>query len=114
MRYWEILVFCLGISLDVFGAAVCQGAVLGELRRRRIAAYCLIFCAAQVAAMEIGRLLGMLPRFASYYTVAQGLWHILGALIGSGVCASHGMERTHIKGLEATLKLMYLYLCGEE
>ena len=34
--------------------------------------------------------------------------------IGSGVCASHGMERTHIKGLEATLKLMYLYLCGEE
>ena len=31
MRYWEILVFCLGISLDVFGAAVCQGAVLGEL-----------------------------------------------------------------------------------
>ena len=23
MRYWEILVFCLGISLDVFGAAVC-------------------------------------------------------------------------------------------
>lgn len=82
MRYWEILVFCLGISLDVFGAAVCQGAVLGELRRRRrIAAYCLIFCAAQVAAMEIGRLLGMLPRFASYYTVAQGLWHILGALI---------------------------------
>ena len=28
MRYWEILVFCLGISLDVFGAAVCQGAVL--------------------------------------------------------------------------------------
>lgn len=54
MRYWEILVFCLGISLDVFGAAVCQGAVLGELRRRRIALYCLIFCAAQVAAMEIG------------------------------------------------------------
>lgn len=36
-----------------------------------------------------------------------------GALIGTGVSASHGMERTHRKGLEATLKLMYLYLCGE-
>lgn len=81
MRYWEILLFCLGISLDVFGAAVCQGAVLGELRRRRIAAYCLIFCAAQTAAMEIGRLLGTLPRFASYYTVSQGLWRLLAALI---------------------------------
>lgn len=37
-----------------------------------------------------------------------------GALIGTGVCASHGMERTHIKGIEATLKLLYLYLCRED
>ncbi len=36
-----------------------------------------------------------------------------GALIGSGVSASHGMERTHVKGLEATLKLIYAYLCLE-
>ncbi len=36
-----------------------------------------------------------------------------GALIGTGVSASHGMERTHRKGLEATLKLLYLYLCEE-
>ena len=36
-----------------------------------------------------------------------------GALIGTGVCASHGMERTHIDGIEATLQLLYLYLCGE-
>lgn len=34
-----------------------------------------------------------------------------GALIGSGVSASHGMERTHIQGIEATLKLIYSYLC---
>ena len=81
MKYWEILLFCLGISLDVFGAAVCQGAVLGELRRGRIAKYCLVFCVAQTAAMELGRLLGSLPRFASYYTVAQGVWRLLAALI---------------------------------
>ena len=36
-----------------------------------------------------------------------------GALIGTGVCASHGMERTHLEGIEATLQLLYLYLCGE-
>ena len=35
---------------------------------------------------------------------------IKGALIGSGVSASHGMERTHIKGIENTLKLIYTYL----
>ena len=33
-----------------------------------------------------------------------------GALIGTGVSASHGMERTHIQGIEATLKLIYSYL----
>lgn len=33
-----------------------------------------------------------------------------GALIGSGVSASHGMERTHLDGLLNTMKLLYLYL----
>ncbi len=35
---------------------------------------------------------------------------IKGALIGPGVHASHGMERTHIDALENTLKLIYAYL----
>jgi len=33
-----------------------------------------------------------------------------GALIGPGVHASHGMERTHYDAIENTIKLMYLYL----
>ncbi|MBO5711573.1 MAG: M42 family metallopeptidase [Acholeplasmatales bacterium] len=33
-----------------------------------------------------------------------------GALIGSGVHASHGMERTHLDGLENTMKLLLMYL----
>lgn len=32
------------------------------------------------------------------------------ALIGSGIHASHGMERTHYKGLENTLKLILAYI----
>ncbi|MGL5614683.1 MAG: M42 family metallopeptidase [Sarcina sp.] len=35
---------------------------------------------------------------------------IRAALIGPGVHASHGMERTHYKGLENTIKLLCLYL----
>ncbi|OPJ62361.1 M42 family metallopeptidase [Clostridium chromiireducens] len=35
---------------------------------------------------------------------------IRGALIGPGVHASHGMERTHYSALENTIKLLYLYL----
>ena len=36
--------------------------------------------------------------------------NIRGALIGPGVHASHGMERTHYSALENTVKLLYLYL----
>lgn len=39
---------------------------------------------------------------------------VKGALIGSGVSASHGMERTHVQGIENTLKLIYSYLTGNE
>lgn len=36
--------------------------------------------------------------------------NIKGALIGPGVHASHGMERTHYTALEGTIKLLYAYL----
>lgn len=35
---------------------------------------------------------------------------VKGALIGPGVAASHGMERTHLKGIENSIKLMIAYL----
>ena len=38
---------------------------------------------------------------------------IRGALIGPGVSASHGMERTHYSALENTVKLLYFYLTKE-
>lgn len=36
--------------------------------------------------------------------------NIRGALIGQGVHASHGVERTHVDGLEQTLKLIEGYI----
>lgn len=36
------------------------------------------------------------------------------ALIGMGVYASHGVERTHIKGVENTAKLVLGYILGKE
>jgi len=36
--------------------------------------------------------------------------NIKGALVGPGVYASHGLERTHYSALENTIKLLYLYL----
>ncbi|MBD5391029.1 M42 family metallopeptidase [bacterium] len=36
-----------------------------------------------------------------------------GALIGPGVHASHGMERTHLDAIDNTMKLLYLYLTSK-
>lgn len=36
--------------------------------------------------------------------------NIRGALIGPGVHASHGMERTHLTAMEQTIKLLYAYI----
>lgn len=36
--------------------------------------------------------------------------NIKGALIGPGVAASHGMERTHMQAIESTIKLILAYL----
>ena len=33
MLYWEILLVCLGLSLDVFAVAICQGALLGRIKK---------------------------------------------------------------------------------
>ncbi|MGG5461558.1 M42 family metallopeptidase [Clostridium sp. B9] len=51
------------------------------------------------------------PRYGSDVGAAlRGGNDIRGALIGPGVSASHGMERTHYNALENTIKLLYLYL----
>lgn len=51
------------------------------------------------------------PYYSSDVSAAlRGGNNIKGALIGSGVAASHGMERTHINGVINTFKLTLLYL----
>ena len=52
--------------------------------------------------------------YPKYGSDAGVLWKagydVRAALIGPGVHASHGMERTHMKGMINTLKLMFAYL----
>lgn len=52
--------------------------------------------------------------FPFYGSDIGAAWHaghdFKGALIGPGVSASHGMERTHLQAIENTIKLIALYL----
>lgn len=50
------------------------------------------------------------PQYSSDVSAAlKGGNNIKGALIGPGVAASHGMERTHLDGVINTIKLILLY-----
>ena len=51
------------------------------------------------------------PMYGSDASAALRAGHdVRTALIGSGVFASHGYERTHYHGIENTMKLLYAYL----
>lgn len=57
--------------------------------------------------------LDVYPYYSSDGTAAlRGGNDFRAALIGPGVAASHGMERTHKKGIEATISLCMAYLEG--
>lgn len=59
---------------------------------------------------DLSYVVDIYPRYGSDVGAAlRGGNDIRGALIGPGVSASHGMERTHYKALENTVKLLYLY-----
>jgi len=60
---------------------------------------------------NIDYVVDIFPHYGSDVSAALGGGNnIRGALIGQGVHASHGMERTHIKGIENTFKLVKAYL----
>jgi len=54
------------------------------------------------------------PSYGSDISAARSAGHdVKGALIGPGVAASHGMERSHMKAAENAWKLLCLYLTAE-
>jgi len=60
---------------------------------------------------KINHAIDIYPYYGSDVSAAiRGGNDLKGALLGPGVHASHGMERTHIDGLEATIKLLIEYV----
>lgn len=63
---------------------------------------------------ELSYAVDIYPMYGSDVSAARnGGNDIKGALIGPGVHASHGMERTHIDGVCQTMKLILAYLINE-
>ncbi|MBE6672545.1 MAG: M42 family metallopeptidase [Ruminococcaceae bacterium] len=64
--------------------------------------------------LEIDAAVDLFYRYGSDAGAAiKGGNNLRAALIGMGVYASHGVERTHIKGVESTAKLLLGYVLGK-
>ena len=60
---------------------------------------------------KISHAIDIYPYYGSDVSAAiRGGNDFKGALLGPGVHASHGMERTHVKGIESTIKLLLKYV----
>lgn len=81
MQYWEILIVCVALSVDVFAVAVCQGSMLERVRGKDLLFLCLLFSVMQLAALELGRLLARFTRFANACARMIRIWYVLAAAI---------------------------------
>lgn len=99
---------CVGLDLagNEYAVSICAKDSSGpydyELTNRLIA---------YAKAEKIKHAVDIFPYYSSDVSASlrSGL-DCKGALIGSGVHASHGMERTHLDGLVNTMKLVLMYL----
>ena len=63
---------------------------------------------------DIGYAVDLYPYYSSDCSVAVRNFDLRHALIGAGVYASHGYERSHVDGVLNTMKLLAAYLCEEQ
>lgn len=81
MALWEIIIVCIGLSLDVFAVAVCNGSELVKIRPRRLLGMCGIFCLWQGGALALGMVIAHLHSLSLLHRQLSSFWRTLSALI---------------------------------
>lgn len=54
MNWIEAVLITLGISLDIFGAVACQGALVEKIEKKHLVVVCIVVTMFQVAAVFVG------------------------------------------------------------
>jgi putative aminopeptidase FrvX len=94
------------LTTDEYGVSICAKDASGPYDRRMTAR--LIDLAEE---HDLSHAVDIYPHYGSDASAARRAGHeIVAGLVGPGVHASHAMERTHRKGLEATARLVLAYL----
>lgn len=81
MGYFEIALIAIGLSLDVFAATVCQGAMMAKIDRKKLMLMGFIFCLWQLAAVLLGDTIARIPIFHNSTGSIQHLWQYMSAII---------------------------------
>ena len=81
MHLIEILMISVGISLNVFSAVVCFGAVLLKIEQRRLIRMLAIYCLIQVLAVIVGRGLAMISVISRPLNTFRYFCYLIAAVI---------------------------------
>lgn len=81
MSLLEIALVAVGLSLDVFAAAVCEGAMLAKIEKKKLLIMGLIFCLWQLIAVTAGSAVTLIPVFRSSSGSIRYTWKYMSATI---------------------------------
>lgn len=81
MNWIEILVITLGISLDIFAAVECQGALVARVKKKHLVIVCVLLSVWQMAALYLGSFLAGLIYQYNLQKDAVGTLRIFAAAI---------------------------------
>lgn len=81
MNIFEIMMICIGLSLDVFAVCVCEGSMLMKIKRNRLICMGAIFCLWQLVAIETGNFISLIPIFRQVSGEVQKIWQVFSAII---------------------------------
>lgn len=86
MSWIEIVLITIGVSLDIFAAAECQGAVVAKLEKKQLAMSVVLIAVWQTAALLIGNfLVTLLNRYDAKLDDEAFIGEILSILIFFGL-----------------------------
>lgn len=81
MNPFIVLLIAVGLSFDVFAAAIVEGAMLAKIEKKKLAILCAIFALWQMIALIGGDLFSMIPVFHAKAQELNKLWTTVSSIL---------------------------------
>lgn len=105
MKFWELLVIAVGVSMDAFAIAICKGLSVGKTEKKHLLITGLWFGGAQALMPLLGYLLGT-GFHSSIERIDHWIAFILLCIIGLGMIKE---SREQCKSLDASFSAKVMF-----